>query len=68
MTLYEIPEDIAEYELRDIEKYRQDAEKAIRETREEVIEHIASNEGWEETGDIYRKYYGLKKKYGRAKG
>ena len=26
-----IPEDIAEYELRDIEKYRQDAEKALDE-------------------------------------
>jgi len=30
---------------------------------EEVIEYIAYNQGWEESGDIYRKHYGLPIKY-----
>ncbi len=29
-----------------------------------VIDYISEKEGWEETGDKYRKYFGLRQKYG----
>ena len=29
----------------------------------EVIDYISKDQGWEETGDKYRKHFGLKKVY-----
>lgn len=35
--------------------------------QEEVISYIGSTQGWEESEDIYRKYFGFKKKYNKKK-
>jgi len=35
----------------------------LQQKEEEVIEYIANHQGWEESGDIYRKHYGLPIKY-----
>ena len=36
----------------------------ILKKQKEVIDHISLNEGWEETGDLYRKDFGFKSEYG----
>lgn len=33
---------------------------------EKVINHIAFKQGWEETGDIYRKEFGIKERFNKA--
>jgi len=38
----------------------------IDETKKEVIDHISFNEGWEETGDKYRKYFGIEPVFNQA--
>lgn len=38
-------------------------------TTARVINYISRDQGWEETGDVYREHFGLKKKYaGKIKG
>ena len=46
--------------LKNVEGY---IENEIKNTRERTISHIAHYEGWEETGDKYRKEFGLKEQY-----
>jgi len=38
----------------------------VNEAKKEVIDHISFNEGWEETGDKYRKYFGIEPLFNQA--
>jgi hypothetical protein len=52
-----------ELELDGCKCYHEATEAFIEDIIEEVIEYISLNQGWEETGDIYREHYNLPKKY-----
>jgi len=45
------------------ELFKQEIKELGDKITEEVIEYISFNQGWEETGDKYREYYNLPKKY-----
>lgn len=38
-------------------------EEQHKKEMEEIIDYISLNQGWEETGDKYRKHFGFKEKY-----
>lgn len=46
-----------------IDFIQQTIDHSVSEAVENVIELIAHDQGWEESGDIYRKYFGLPIKY-----
>jgi hypothetical protein len=41
--------------------------QGLAEGREEAIDYISFNQGWEESGDIYRKHFGIKEKFTHLK-
>lgn len=45
---------------------RKTLQKELQKIAEDVIDYISFNEGWEETGDKYRKHFGLKTKYQKS--
>lgn len=48
----------------DVEQFLLTELKAVRQqVIKETINHISFKEGWEETGDKYRKEFGIKPKY-----
>jgi len=59
------------FNIRDVhvEEAKADAQKMVEEERDKaidmVISTIALNEGWEESGDKYRKMYGIPPVYER---
>ncbi len=56
------------YDVMSVDKIiKKEIQSLIQSTKEEVIEYISFNQGWEETGDKYRKHFGLKTKYDKSK-